>query len=204
MSLATYSGLISAVFARLERDEDTDLGAEFIALAEARMNRELRLQRMLTRATATIADGFSAVPDDFLAPRSMRLSSSEKLLAFITPEQMATVKEAGGLTELTYYALVGDEFEYAPVPDDGTEVALTYYQSLPALTDSNTTNWLLTAHPDIYLHGAVLEGAIYLFEDALATASLRLFEDAKARLMAASVSDAFAANITPQPGITPI
>lgn len=201
MSLSTYSGLITALFDRLERDEDATLGAQFVALAEARMNRELRLGRMIARATATISDGYSAVPTDFLAPRSMRVSATNKLLAFITPEQMANVKEQASTSDLSYYALVGSEFEYAAVPDDGTEVALTYYQAISALSDANTSNWLLLAHPDLYLHGAVLEGAIHLFEDELATAALRLFEDAKSKAQAASVSDAFAFNITPQPGV---
>lgn len=204
MSLSTFSGLITATFDRLDREEDAVLGAQLIGLTEARLNRDLRVGRMIKRATATITDGFSAVPTDFLAPRSMRLASSNKLLAYLDPEQMAIVQEAGGLSELTYYSLVGDEFEYAPAPSDATDVALTYYARIPALSDANTTNWLLTAHPDVYLHGAVLEGAIHLFEDELATASLRLFEAAKQAVQAASTSDAFAFNITPQVGVQAI
>jgi hypothetical protein len=32
-----------------------------------------------------------------------------------------------------------------------------YYQKIPALTVSNTTNWLLTAHPDLYLYTTLSE-----------------------------------------------
>ena len=42
---------------------------------------------------------------------------------------------------------------------------LLYYQKIPALSASNTTNWLLTAHPDVYLYGALMQSAPYLDDD---------------------------------------
>lgn len=40
------------------------------------------------------------------------------------------------------------------------------FKSVTSLSDSNTTNWLLTAHPDAYLYGALLEAAPYLLDDS--------------------------------------
>jgi hypothetical protein len=40
-----------------------------------------------------------------------------------------------------------------------------YYQQVPALSDSATGNWLLTAAPDLYLYGALIHSAPYLVED---------------------------------------
>ena len=34
------------------------------------------------------------------------------------------------------------------------------------MSSTNTTNWLLTLAPDIYLYGALLESAPYIKEDA--------------------------------------
>jgi hypothetical protein len=42
---------------------------------------------------------------------------------------------------------------------------LTYYATIPALSVSNTTNWLLTDSPDLYLYGALLQAAPYLQDD---------------------------------------
>jgi len=63
---------------------------------------------------------------------------------------------------------VGDEFQYYPSPDASYTATLTYYARIPALSVSATTNWLLTAHPDAYLYGALLQAAPYLRDnDAL-------------------------------------
>jgi hypothetical protein len=39
-----------------------------------------------------------------------------------------------------------------------------YYKALPALS-ANSTNWLLTAHPDVYLYGSLMQAAPYLKND---------------------------------------
>jgi len=42
---------------------------------------------------------------------------------------------------------------------------LVYYARIPALSDSNTSNWLLDYSPDIYLYGALMQSAPYLQND---------------------------------------
>ena len=42
-----------------------------------------------------------------------------------------------------------------PVPDGSYTLRMEYYQKIPALSDSNTSNWLLEKHPDVYLHSAL-------------------------------------------------
>ena len=45
---------------------------------------------------------------------------------------------------------------------DGTgTVTGVLYRDIPALSDTNTTNWLLTAAPKAYLYGALAELAIF-------------------------------------------
>ena len=39
-------------------------------------------------------------------------------------------------------------------------------QKIPALSDSNTTNWLLTLSPDVYLFGALAEACLFAPEKA--------------------------------------
>ena len=41
-----------------------------------------------------------------------------------------------------------------PPPTYGLK--LDDFQKIPALSDSATTNWLLTAHPDLYLFGSLV------------------------------------------------
>ncbi len=43
---------------------------------------------------------------------------------------------------------------------------MVYRTNIPALSDTNTSNWLLDLAPDLYLYGALLESAPYIKEDA--------------------------------------
>jgi hypothetical protein len=52
-----------------------------------------------------------------------------------------------------------------PTPDTGYTGELTYYGKITALSDSNTSNWLLSYAPDLYLYGALLEASPYLKDD---------------------------------------
>jgi hypothetical protein len=40
-----------------------------------------------------------------------------------------------------------------------------YYAQIPSLSVSNTTNWLLTEAPDVYLYATLIQSAPYLKED---------------------------------------
>ena len=45
-------------------------------------------------------------------------------------------------------------------------VAVDYYGSIPALTTGNTTNWLMTKHPDLYLFATCAQAEFYVWNDA--------------------------------------
>jgi len=69
-------------------------------------------------------------------------------------------------TKTTYYYCHADgQFELYPTPADTLNVELLYYQKIPDLA-TNSTNWLLTDAPDVYLYGALLHSAPYLADDA--------------------------------------
>ena len=60
--LTTYAGLQAAIADWLGRDDLAERIPVFVALAEKRMNRELRLRCMERRAEAEVLKGQSAVP----------------------------------------------------------------------------------------------------------------------------------------------
>ena len=55
---------------------------------------------------------------------------------------------------------------------------LTYYASIDALSDSNTTNFVATTHPDVYLYGALKHASIFLMEDERVPLFSQQFEKA--------------------------
>jgi hypothetical protein len=65
----------------------------------------------------------------------------------------------------TNYAITAGQIELLPTPDDTYEASIVYYGRIPALSVSNTTNWLLTEAPDTYLYGSLVHAAPYLKDD---------------------------------------
>ena len=53
---------------------------------------------------------------------------------------------------------------------------MVYYAKIASLSDSNTTNWLLAKHPDIYLYGALIQSAPYLKDDERVATWMSLYE----------------------------
>jgi hypothetical protein len=172
MSLSTYSDLQTSAAGWLERDDLTDRIPDFVTLAEAQMNRSLRVRKMVARSTATLADEFSAVPTDYLQPIQFICTDGSTTWEIDpTPlESIAAYKAQSTQTgKPRFYAVVGGEFQFYPAPDASYDAALTYYQQIPALSDAEPSNWVLANHPDAYLYGTLLQAAPYL-RDAEQTA----------------------------------
>jgi hypothetical protein len=175
--IVDYNSLRDAVTEYLARDQDAILIARiptFIQLLEAKMNRGLFVRQMELRATA-LADPssssepeFISLPSDFQTMRRVRLSgvAGKPCLAFLSGTQMDEYRfsQQDVAQQPRYFTVFGSEIELAPTPDKPYTVEMIYRQNVPALA-SNTTNWLLTIAPDLYLYGALMEAAPYLKED---------------------------------------
>jgi hypothetical protein len=171
MTLSTYSALKTAIADFLNRDDLTAAIPTFIALAEARMNRDLRTWKQETRSTAQLDAQYSALPADFAQPiRLQLLDGSTSEIEPISTAQMLDMRadrnDRPGRP--THYAITAQGLELFPTPDGTYDASLVYYAKVPSLSNSNTTNWLLTDAPDVYLYGALLHSAPYLKDDARA------------------------------------
>jgi hypothetical protein len=183
MALWTYPQLQSAIADWLERGDLATRIPAFIALAEAQMNRTLRVRRMVARASATVDGAFSATPADFLEAISLTASDGSRSwdLEPAAPE-VALRQAAGEVTGVPRsWALVGTEFRYMPAPAAPLTAELTYYARIPALTESSPSNWVLADHPDVYLFGALKEAAPFLRDMEMAS----LFEAKQQAALAA-------------------
>ena len=175
MAISTYTELKTAVANWLGgRSDLTDRIPEFITLCEAKLNRELRCTQMDTRSytsvnTANTEPEFITLPSDFQAMRLVRLSgeTGKPALEFVSPQQMDSFRydraNVSGMP--AYYTIFGTEMELFPTPDDDYTIEIIYRANIPALA-SNSTNWLLTAAPDLYLYGVLMEAAPYIDDDA--------------------------------------
>lgn len=168
MALSTYSEIKSTIADYLNRADLTAVLPSFVTLAEAKFNRELRTRDMLTRVQATSDDEYVSLPTDFLQHYSLELdaASAQPSMAYIGPQEAKVLKAQNRTASTTYYYTVIDgAFEIIPAPGSDLDLRMVYYAKIPALSDSNTTNWLLTKSPDLYLYSALLEAAPYLKDD---------------------------------------
>ena len=160
MAIVTYAELQTAVKNWSKRTDLDALIPDFIKLAELRVNRNLRIRKMETRVTAnTVASqNYYGLPTNFLQMRSFKLNTSPlKDLIFLTPEQM-DARWAGSQTGMPRaYSIAGDELRIGPKPDGVYEMEMLYWQSPAQLTDSATTNFMLTANPDALLYASLIE-----------------------------------------------
>lgn len=182
MAVSTYAELQTAISGRIARSDFTStLLQEFIAFAESDMQRHIRALDMETKSAAfSITGEYVNVPTDFLAVRDFYTNASPATtLTYMSPEQM-TAQYRGVAGPALFYCVVGSQFRFAPPPSATTSATLVYYIKIPALSGSNTTNWLLTAHPDAYLYGSLKQAAIYIGDAAATQGYDALFKEALA------------------------
>lgn len=180
MAIATYSELQTSIANFLNRDDLTTYIPDFIALAESEVNRRLRHWRSEARSTSTTSAQYVEIPDDFNqimrltvttadGPYALRLASQRDM----AQQRYDTANQSGTPVE---YALTAGKIELFPSPSDTFTIELTYYRKINALSDTQTTNWLLTYHPGVYLYGALKHSAPFLQEDARLATWSGMFE----------------------------
>lgn len=181
MAITTYDELKTSVADFLNRDDITATIPTFISLAEANMQRKLRHWRMEKRSTAEIDTQYSAIPADFFEVIRFYVTSGDtKPLELISQAELLDRKRKNLNTSgsPSYYAITAGEIEVYPVPDGTYDAELYYYSRIPALSDSNTSNWVLEYFPDVYLYGALVHSAPYLKDDGRTQIWASLYQEA--------------------------
>ena len=178
MSISTYSELKTAVANFLARDDMTAQIPDFIQLAEARMSRELESRDQEKRATATLTSGdeYIALPTDLREVRQVRLNTYPvSVLSYYSPGALDDAYPSTGSGKPRGFSIVGGEMKLRPIPDSGYTAEIVYIASLESLSDTNTTNVLLTRSPDAYLYGALAEAYAYLLDETRASQYMSRF-----------------------------
>ena len=191
MAINTYSTLQTAVANWLDRDDLTDRIPDFIALAEARYNRELRIRAMETTVTdSTVAGTRSyALPTRYLQTRTIQLSTDPITpLEYLTPEMMDRLWAGSQVGKPQTFTIIGDNYHLGPSPDGVYTVEIVYYQRFAALSDLAPTNTMLTENPDVYLYATLLEAEPFLANDARIQLWMAAFTESITEIQNATVS----------------
>lgn len=181
MAITTYAELKSSIADFLNRDDLASVTSSFISLAEADMQRKVRHWRMEKRSTAQLDTQYSAIPADFSEViRFYVTDNGTSPLELISQADLLDLKERSRDTAGTpkFYALTAGELQVYPTPDSTYNVELYYLSRIPALSDSNTSNWLLEQYADAYLYGSLVHSAPYLKDDARIQVWAALYQNA--------------------------
>ena len=160
MSITTYAQLQTAIASWLARSDLTATIPDFITLFEAAANRRLRVRQMETSTNLTPSSGTATLPADYLAWRRLTWTGSNRVeLAYVEPSYLQAAYPSSPSETPSIFTIEGATLKIRPVDD--TALEFLYYQKIPALSDGNPTNWLLAAHPDLYLFGALTEAQMF-------------------------------------------
>lgn len=174
MAISTYAELLTAAANWTSRADLTSRIPEFVVLFESKFNREVRVpQQEKINASFSIDGEYETVPLDFIELRSIHITTDPKRpLSYLGPNQQTEFYNSG--TGIPQFVMITGHtsndgtmsFRFAPVPDGSYTGVMTYYAKLPALNSTTqTTNWLLTNHPDIYLYGILMEASVFMTDD---------------------------------------
>jgi len=196
MALSTYTELKTAIADWLDRSDLTDRIPDFIALAEARISRDLRIRAMEVRSTmtTTASKRYFNLPGGYLQMRNIQLNTDPiAALEYITPEMLDRLYGGSSTGQPRAYTLIGDEIQLAPVPDSAYTLEMAFYEKFTALGDGTsgtvTNNWLTNNAPDVLLYGALLEAEPFIKNDERIPVWLNAYKEAIDKIQKADARD---------------
>ena len=178
MALATYNDLKTSIANFLARDDLTSNIDDFIDLTEARLSRELytRFDHDRVTASTTAGDQYISLPTDLRKIETIRLNTSpRRVLRYYTPNSLDSNFTTSSNGTPQGYSIIGSEIKLAPTPDSVLTLEMIYSKTIEALSDSNTSNTILTRHPDVYLYGALHHASVFLLDEVKARQYDELF-----------------------------
>lgn len=166
MSIATYAELRTAVENWLDHTLFTARVPEFIVLFEAAANRRLRVRQQEASSALTPSLGTVALPGDYLAWRRVTWTGAPRVeLQYVHPSYLQAAYPSSPADVPRIFTIEGSTLKVRPI--DGAALEFDYFQKIPALSSGadSGTNWLLAAHPDLYLFGTLVEAELFGVND---------------------------------------
>jgi hypothetical protein len=108
----------------------------------------------------TLTDtGNVPLPSDYLAWRRVTwMGNPLRELSYVHPSTLTSHYPDVPIDLPSEFTIEGGTLRV--MPQDPTPLTLLYYQQIPSLA-ANSTNWLMSQHPDLYLFGALTEAQAY-------------------------------------------
>lgn len=183
MSITTYAELKTAITDWTHRSDLTSKLADFITLAESRINRQIRFneQEIEVPLTASVGSRYIPIPAGFIRPISLWLTYyvTRDPLTWC-PVHILPVDVSDGQPE--YWTVDGSNIAF----NSDCDLPYTFtlrYATTENLSDVNTSNWILANHPDVYLYASLIEAAGYIRDQELLATAKGAFDIAMAEVI---------------------
>ena len=191
----TYSELIDKAATWAHRSDLAPLMPTFVELAEAKINRALRVRQMEGALTGTINAGNEIpLPADFQAVKTLYPVAFKN--ARIIPQTLEAVINSARVSGTpTLYAVTATALRF-----DGTgDVGGVYFKRIPGL-QANGANWLSEASPDLYLWSVLAEVAAYTLDTNQGAFYSAKAAEAMQNIQNADSRDRFSGQLTARKG----
>lgn len=169
ISDGNYTGLVDSTQAWLHRSDVTDSDVDnAIYLFEKDFNTQMRMRNMEAQTTIGITSGYLPNPSDWVQWKSIvRVQGQFKEVLLPLTEENAVVDYGYSYnSDPRGYVVTGDKTIIYPEPGSGAWTYQTvYYQGVPRLNSSATTNWLMTNYPHVYLQGVLFWASDFLVDN---------------------------------------
>lgn len=160
MAISDNATLIAAVQNWTARADLNSVIPDFIMLAEARINRDLKVRQMLSTVGLTASGGSFPLPSDLISIARVSYLYGGKDVEIAPMPSAANLNAREGIA----YGYVVEGSVAKLIGGSGNEdITLSYYAKIPAV--ATAPNWLIINYPDIYLYATLLETAPYIGND---------------------------------------
>jgi len=167
-----YGELKTLLAGYLHRSDLTAMIPNFVTLAQARLNHDIRHIMMNGSSSINAIAGTANItlPSDFLHMVRLQVpySSGYRTLQQQTLEQNTAFNESygGGTGDPQYYAIINMTLaELVPTPEENVTLTCVYRRRLAAFTGDTATDDVLTKFPNAYVYAAMVEATPYIQSD---------------------------------------
>jgi hypothetical protein len=166
----TLASLRTKFLAILNRNDcTTELANDFIAMAQTRIERTLRIpgmeKMMITQGTADVPTDQIVIPPDFLSIKY--LYSDHTLMEHKDFGHFLRIPLAPG--DPRYYSRVGGSYLIKPSLPSGHQTTMVYYAAQPSLVNDTDENLFGQIAADLLIYGALSYATDYFVDDRTAS-----------------------------------
>jgi hypothetical protein len=172
LAFDNYTDLITAIEDWMNRSDLSGSVQAMVALAEARMRRELVPYFGELSTSIACTDGVGGLPADYGTAR--RLVYDTRALDNVSATGGTNIPDS--LSEPYGYSIEAGSLKLWPAVD--ATVTLLYQPTIPFLSEEAPTNNILSAHPDLYFFGTMLFAEGYVANDSRAGLFKGLWDEA--------------------------